>query len=186
MKCSLIFNDLGIDSTDFANLLGWNTFTPGPRILTSVRQTEFSGCWKGLTAFGKLPPESLMFAFLSKLLYPVFPVSIDDDSIVPFCQKSRNQSWLLSLFPYHIQSIRKPWKYIQVLSASPYFHCYCSHLNHQCVLPYSYIHSWLISLLPLCPPQSQQRSQSDPSKMHIRLLGYPETWSGSHFTLSIK
>ena len=55
MKCSLIFNHLGIDSTDFAKLLGWNTFTPGPRILTRVGQTEFSGCWKGLTAFSQLP-----------------------------------------------------------------------------------------------------------------------------------
>lgn len=55
MKCSLIFNHLGIDSTDFAKLLGWNTFTPGPRILTRVGQTEFSGCWKGLTTFSQLP-----------------------------------------------------------------------------------------------------------------------------------
>ena len=55
MKCSLIFNDLGTDSKDFANLLGWNTFTPGPRILTSVRRMEFSGGWKGLTACGQLP-----------------------------------------------------------------------------------------------------------------------------------
>lgn len=132
--------------------------------------------------------EPLMFAFLSKLLYPVFPVSIDGDSIVPFCQKSWNQSWLLSLFPYHIQSIRKPWKYIQILSTSPYFHCYCSHLNHQHVLPYSYIHSWLVSLLPLCPPQSQQRSQSGPSKMHIRLLGYARNlkWLPFHTENKIK
>lgn len=132
--------------------------------------------------------EPLMFAFISKLLYPLFPISIDGDSIMPFCQKSCNHSWLLSLFPYHIQSIRKPWNYIQILSTSLYFHCYCSHLNHHHVLPYSYIHSWLVSLLSLFPPQSQQRSQSDPSKMHIRLLGYARNlkWLPFHKQYKIK
>lgn len=130
---------------------------------------------------------TLMFAFISKLLYPLFP--------------HLNWWWLhYAILPEILQSfltLSLPISHSvhkETLKLHPdfvyfsYFHCYCSHLNHHHVLPHSYIHSWLVSLLSLFPPQSQQRSQSDLSKMHTRLLGYARNlkWLPFHKQYKIK
>lgn len=100
------------------------------KVSTAYSTSQFGCLIENLNSIFKI---KLIFAFFSKLFYPVFPISMDGDSTVLFCQKPWSHSWLLSLFTFHIHSTGNLTdsisKHTQILTISHCFHHCWFHLS---------------------------------------------------------